>query len=136
MLTEAADLLVKAQEREDLQFAAAQPERGKKTHAPLQPRVLQRTPTSCTLTNFPFNLKGGKRVARCGWGAAPGPYARHTRRCTAEHRRALLVRTLMQVPGGMCLCAHWQVRRLRQVVWRRRGAHPQQDRQRVPRCAP
>lgn len=27
-------------------------------------QVLHRTPTSCTLTHFPFNLKGNKRVAK------------------------------------------------------------------------
>lgn len=33
------------------------------THPP-PPQVLHRTPTSCTLTHFPFNLKGSKRVAQ------------------------------------------------------------------------
>ncbi len=31
---------------------------------PLQPKVLQRTPTSCTVVHFPFNLKGNKRPAK------------------------------------------------------------------------
>lgn len=64
LLTEACDCLVKAQESEDAALAAAQPELGARTSVPLQPRILQRTPTSVTLSNFPFLLKGGKRVAK------------------------------------------------------------------------
>jgi hypothetical protein len=71
LLTEAADLLDKAQEREDAHFAAAQPELKGKTAVPLQPKILQRTPNTCTLTHFPFNLKGGKRVARFAVYAKP-----------------------------------------------------------------
>jgi hypothetical protein len=65
MLTEAAELLVRAQEREDAAAAAAAPpDRAVRTSNPAQPRILQRTPTSVTITNFPFALKGGKRPAR------------------------------------------------------------------------
>lgn len=65
-LTEAAECLVRAQQSEDAALTAAQPDLRATGRAavPVQPRILQRTPTSCTLSNFPFNLfKGGRRVA-------------------------------------------------------------------------
>lgn len=64
LLSEACECLERAQEREDATLAAAQPELGSRTVTPLQPRILQRGPTSVTLSHFPFLLKGGKKVAR------------------------------------------------------------------------
>ena len=65
LLQEAAECLARAQAWEDGQFALAQPEDASgRQAAPLQPRVLQRTPTSCTLVHFPLNLKGSKKAVR------------------------------------------------------------------------
>ncbi|KAG1679322.1 hypothetical protein FOA52_009354, partial [Chlamydomonas sp. UWO 241] len=64
MLTEAAECLVRAQAAEDGLLAQARPDVRPRTAVPLQPKILQRGPTSCTFTHFPFALKGAKRAAR------------------------------------------------------------------------
>ena len=72
MLQEAMDCLSKAQAWEDAQFALATGSKhggcgddGAPRHAaPPPPKILQRTPTSCTLVNFPLHGLKGKKPAK------------------------------------------------------------------------
>eukprot|EP00798_Chlamydomonas_sp_ICE-L_P023814 gene23814-9377_t len=64
MMQEAAELLGKAQSAEDFQFVGAQPNLGQRTATPLQPKILQRTPTSVVLTHFPLLLKSTKKAVK------------------------------------------------------------------------
>ena len=71
MLQEAMDCLQRAQAWEDAQFTLANPP-GKTAEdasasrhtAPPAPKILQRMPSSCTLTHFPMHGLKGKKPSK------------------------------------------------------------------------
>ncbi len=94
LLQEASELLHQAQAQEDLLLSSQQQVTLGKSSVPLPPKVLERTPTSVTLTHFPLHLRGGR---------TPASYAVYCKSYGAGVALSIN-KTSMEYEGGYTAC--------------------------------